>query len=281
MNDYFEVIKIAEDVYQIYEPGGVGSALIVGKERALLIDTGYGFADIRKVVESITALPLTVVNTHGHADHTGGNRYFDQVWMNPVDLDVYRDYQIHQKPLMAARFETVQKTKKKPNIWPGDFDRIAWYQAETREFCWLVDDQIFNLGDNHIVETIFMPGHTEGSTMFFDWKTHILFAGDNLDYSLWLLFTDSAPLYAYRDHLQMLGKYPIEGILPAHRKKLLSAWLLKRMPEAVSHLRIEKSRKFFHPRTGVPALLYKEALNGESPDGLDTIYIVYQRNNME
>ena len=109
MNDYFEVMTIAENVYQIYEPGGVGSALVIGGEKALLIDTGYGFADIREVVESITDLPLTVVNTHGHADHAGGNRYFDRVWMNPADEGTYRDYQVNQKPLMAARFETVQK----------------------------------------------------------------------------------------------------------------------------------------------------------------------------
>ena len=236
MNDYFEVMTIAENVYQIYEPGGVGSALVIGGEKALLIDTGYGFADIREVVESITDLPLTVVNTHGHADHAGGNRYFD---------------------------------------------RMAWYHAETREFLWLTEGQTFRLGEDHFIETIFLPGHTGGSTMFFDWKHHILFAGDNLDYSLWLLFADSAPLYAYRNYLQRLEKYPVAGILPAHRKKLLSPWLLKRMPEAIDHLDIGDSRNFYHPRTGVPALLYKEPLNGESPDGLDTIYIVYQRNNME
>lgn len=39
MNDYFEVMTIAENVYQIYEPGGVGSALVIGGEKALLIDT--------------------------------------------------------------------------------------------------------------------------------------------------------------------------------------------------------------------------------------------------
>ena len=281
MNDYFEVMTIAENVYQIYEPGGVGSALVIGGEKALLIDTGYGFADIREVVESITDLPLTVVNTHGHADHAGGNRYFDRVWMNPADEGTYRDYQVNQKPLMAARFETVQKAKKKPDIWPADFDRMAWYHAETREFLWLTEGQTFRLGEDHFIETIFLPGHTRGSTMFFDWKHHILFAGDNLDYSLWLLFADSAPLYAYRNYLQRLEKYPVAGILPAHRKKLLSPWLLKRMPEAIDHLDIGDSRNFYHPRTGVPALLYKEPLNGESPDGLDTIYIVYQRNNME
>ncbi len=35
MNDYFEVMTIAEFVYQIYEPCGVGSALVIGGEKAL------------------------------------------------------------------------------------------------------------------------------------------------------------------------------------------------------------------------------------------------------
>jgi hypothetical protein len=66
----------------------------------------------------------------------------------------------------------------------------------------------------------------------------------------------------------------------SHRTGLISPWLLGRIPEAIEHLSMEKSRRFFHPRTGVPGWLYKEPLNGESPDGEDTIYITYQTNNM-
>ena len=39
MENYFKIIPIAEDIYHLYEPGGVGSTLIIGKEQALLIDT--------------------------------------------------------------------------------------------------------------------------------------------------------------------------------------------------------------------------------------------------
>lgn len=297
MSDFFKIRELADKTYQIYEPGGVGSTLIVGKCQALLIDTGYGFENIRTVVESITDLPLRVVNTHGHTDHTGGNRFFKRVWMNPADKLVYREYQVHQKPLIAARFESLQKASGKSYAWPENFDRTQWYEADTREFCWLINGQTFDLDskaercnpifefdesseDNHLIETIFMPGHTGGSVMFFDWKNHILFSGDDLDYSIWLFFNTSAPLYTYRKHLSILDKYPIEKILPSHRQELLSPWILKRLPQAIDNLSIEKSRVFYHPRTGVPALLYKEHLNGESPDGLDTIYIVYQRNNM-
>ena len=276
MQDYFEIIKIKEDIYHIYEPGDVGSTLILGENQAMLIDTGYGFANIKEVVDSITDLPLIVVNTHGHTDHNGGNRYFEQVWMNPDDMPSYEDYQKIQKPLVAARFEGIRKAAGKPPIWPEDFDRMAWYEAGTKEFLWLSHGQSFELGNDHRIEVIAVPGHTAGSVMLFDWKHHILFPGDDLDYSLWMHFKASAHLAEYKERLKILKNYPIEGILPAHKKCLLTPWILKRMPEALEHLSVEKSRRFFHPRTGEPGYLYKEKLNGESPDGIDTIFITYQ-----
>lgn len=280
MQAYYKIFRMAEDVYHIYEPGGVGSTLILGREKAMLIDTGYGFKDIRPTVASLTKLPLIVINTHGHTDHAGGNRYFDQVWMNPVDADTYEDYQVYQKPLIAARFEGIQKAAGKKNVWPDDFDRMAWYAADTKEFLWLSDGQKFELDEDHVMEVIFIPGHTVGSAMLFDWKNHILFPGDNLDYSLWMHFKASAPLSEYKRHLERLNGYPIEGILPAHKTKVLSPWILRRMPEVIEHVAVEKSRRFFHPRTGEPGFLYKEPLNGESPDGIDMIYITYQANKM-
>ena len=294
---YYQIHQMAEDVYHIYEPGGVGSTLILGKCQALLIDTGYGFSDIRKVIRSLTNLPVQVVNTHGHTDHTGGNYLFKRVWMNPADRSIYKAYNTNQKPLIAAKFQAECKAAGKKNIWPEDFDRIEWYNSKTREFDWLINGQTFDLDspkercnqtfdfdmpsrENHLIQTIFMPGHTGGSTMFFDWKNYILFSGDDLDYSLWLMFDNSAPLYTYQKHLRILKNYPIEWILPSHRTKMLDPWIIRRLDEAITHLSVENSRIFFHPRTGVPAMLYKEPLNGGSPDGLDTIYIVYRKNHM-
>ena len=49
--------------------------LLVGQEKALLIDTGYGEGNFREIVESITDKPVMVVDTHGHFDHTGGNAW--------------------------------------------------------------------------------------------------------------------------------------------------------------------------------------------------------------
>ncbi len=81
-DEWFEVYKPTNGVYAIYEPYDseeVISFLILGNSCALLFDTGMGIGDIKKVVESITSLPIFVVNSHNHYDHVGGNWQFDQV----------------------------------------------------------------------------------------------------------------------------------------------------------------------------------------------------------
>lgn len=53
--------------------------LLCGIEKAVLIDTGLGVANIKTVVDSLTTLPVMVITTHVHWDHIGGHRYFDYI----------------------------------------------------------------------------------------------------------------------------------------------------------------------------------------------------------
>ena len=55
--------------------------MIVGKEKAMLIDTGHGYGNLKQVVKSITDKPLYIVNTHGHLDHTSGNAQFEEKYI--------------------------------------------------------------------------------------------------------------------------------------------------------------------------------------------------------
>lgn len=57
----------------------VNTGLVIGSERALVIDTGSGPAQAREIydgVRELTDLPLLVVNTHAHVDHYFGNAVF-------------------------------------------------------------------------------------------------------------------------------------------------------------------------------------------------------------
>ena len=71
-DDWFEVYRIRPGLYGIYEPYHFQEAisyLVIGSERALLVDTLMGIGRIGAVVAELTELPLIVINTHTHHDH--------------------------------------------------------------------------------------------------------------------------------------------------------------------------------------------------------------------
>ena len=59
--------------------------LIIGNQKAALIDTGLGWADLRKFVSQFADLPIIVLNTHSGPDHEGANQLFDMSDISQVD----------------------------------------------------------------------------------------------------------------------------------------------------------------------------------------------------
>ena len=59
----------------------------VGEKYAILIDTGLGVSNIRKIVDSLTELPVMAVTTHVHWDHIGGHKYFDNIAVHEAEKD--------------------------------------------------------------------------------------------------------------------------------------------------------------------------------------------------
>jgi len=123
-----------------FEEEGVRSFLVLGREKALVIDTGYGEVDYLSLIRSrITTLPLLLVNTHSDGDHTGGNAQFEGLprYAHPDE------------------FSTL----------PGG----GYLPAE--------DGFIFDLGGVRL-EVVHLPGHTPGSIALLDRAQGILFSGD-------------------------------------------------------------------------------------------------------
>lgn len=82
MNNWFTVEQIDFQTFVISEYNHWEEThcyLLCGEESAVLIDTGLGVSNIRKIVGSLTELPVMAVTTHVHWDHIGGHRYFHNI----------------------------------------------------------------------------------------------------------------------------------------------------------------------------------------------------------
>ncbi|MFC1570148.1 MBL fold metallo-hydrolase, partial [bacterium] len=124
VNGWFKIKQIAKKVWQIDDYGEDNIYLVEGENKALLIDTGLGVTDLKKIVETITPLPLIVVNTHGHPDHMGGNFQFTKVFAHPSDLGLIQYFSskaYHQSTIENA-------TKNNPELASSFIQSIDAYK---------------------------------------------------------------------------------------------------------------------------------------------------------
>ncbi|MCR5826184.1 MAG: MBL fold metallo-hydrolase [Oscillospiraceae bacterium] len=187
--------------------GYVLSYLVTGSERALLIDTGFGISDLAAYVRTLTDLPLTVVNTHIHPDHSGGNGQFDEVWVGEhetADTQGVLFYQI-----------------------PGQRDACAAVKAGGGyRFRFLRDAETLDLGGRRL-RVVEIPGHTAGSIALFDERTRLLLCGDAILKRVF--YGAGVPLSVYRAALERTKRLPLRDILSAHWPEPLGADFIDKM----------------------------------------------------
>ena len=185
--NWFWVYSMPRNVYAIFEPyqdQGVISYLILGEESALLWDTGMGIFDIRKCVEQLIDLPVTVLNSHDHFDHTGGNHLFENVmcYNIPSAIRTLTEGQTHLDLLEYV------DPKRIINV-PEEFDKDHFYRIGKAPTATVEDGQVIDLGGRKL-EVLYTPGHSSSSIMLIDEANGLLFSGDT-----WY----PGPLYAYME----------------------------------------------------------------------------------
>lgn len=103
MNGWFTVEIIDHDTLAISEYRHWEEThcfLLLGSDKALLIDTGLGVSNIRAVVNRLTDLPVEVFATHVHWDHIGGHKYFQGIFVHEAEKTWLRQFPI---PLQVVK----------------------------------------------------------------------------------------------------------------------------------------------------------------------------------
>jgi glyoxylase-like metal-dependent hydrolase (beta-lactamase superfamily II) len=163
--------------------------LLIGKTKALLIDTGaVADAKIMPLAQTVISLlenrgsrlSLMVVHTHGHLDHRSGDdqfRVLPGVEIVPTDLE---------------------NVKSRLGIadWPNGIGQI-------------------DLGDR-VIDVIPTPGHYRSHVAYYDGQTGLFFSGDFLLPGRLLIEDTNADLASARRVAEFVEQRPVAYVLGAH-----------------------------------------------------------------
>ena len=150
------VIEIDRKTWLIQEYGLDCCYALLGENSGLLIDTGCGRMNVKRLAERLfEGRPYDVVLTHGHPHHAGGAKQFESVHCvealreKPTDDGISKDF-------LMPGFSFAEKNTEVLSLFTGD---------------------VFDLGGREVL-CIRTPGHSDGSCTFFDKQSGIAFVGD-------------------------------------------------------------------------------------------------------
>ncbi|MEN6338865.1 MAG: MBL fold metallo-hydrolase [Clostridiaceae bacterium] len=234
-----DLFRLEEHPYgfcRIIDPLGVGGTLIRGNERALLIDTGFGLWDIRPAVRRATDLPLIVMNSHVHTDHSGGNYQFDTVYVPEEEMDKLFDGSLDRE--RDSLFQSWRQVRPHLKKYMTEGVELTEKIKQTRH---LPLPERFELG-GRAVEIIRLGGHTRASSVVIDPSTRTAFVGDAIGPTFWLFLHPTGTIAEYAARLDSFSKRTdIDRLQLSHKSAPIPFAFVAFFREFVLRASIEKA----------------------------------------
>ena len=233
-NDNYIVVMIPGNVLAICEPLHEQCALsfmIFGQNMTLLLDTCTGLLDLREVVNYYTACPVTVLNSHDHFDHIGGNYQFDEVWCYDLPAAVRH---LTNGPTDTEQAEILGRTKSVQPLFEYCGYEIPEKIPGKAPTGTVKDGQVIDLGGRKL-EVIHTPGHQPSCIMLLDRENKLLFTGDMFyPGPMYCMFDDSSfPDYvkSMRKVADLVKELGISRVYTSHNAPSVDAEILLRFTD--------------------------------------------------
>ncbi|WP_332647051.1 MBL fold metallo-hydrolase [Lysinibacillus sp. 54212] len=243
-DSWFTVQRIDPNTFAISEYGHwekVHSFLLLGNQKAALIDTGLGIDNIKRITDRLTTLPIDVITTHVHTDHIGSHGEFERIYVHEGD----RDWLVHG--IKGLSIEQIRKEISRDITLPtpATFNPETYQPFQGEPTYVLIDGDSIDLGNRKL--TIYhTPGHSPGHICVLDETNGYLFTGD--------LLYDETPIYAFYpstnpvdlvNSLERISEIPnISMIYGSHNTLGLEPGILEEVKSAAQYLRENQLTRF-------------------------------------
>lgn len=234
---WYSVFRIHDWLYVLYEDGQYDEALmylVIGDERAAVIDGGTGIGRLDKLVEELTDKPYFLLLTHTHNDHIGGCKHFDEIALydDPMGRESAANGLGRDK--MGEMLEPGAVIKP----YPMDFDPDDFYAPPFEVSRWLHDGEVVDLGGRHL-EVVYTPGHSSDHICLLDRDARYLYTGD-------IYYTGGVTSYlpggnhddfvdSCKQLVDLMPEY--DYLMPAHNEPLVEKTQMREMYEAAKGIK--------------------------------------------
>ncbi len=168
--------------------------------------------------KELTSLPITVVNSHTHYDHIGGNADFDTI----LGVDTaYTKKNSQGWPHATVRQEVTVASLCSETL-PA-VDTASYYIRPYELTGYVHDGSVIDLGGRQL-EVIIIPGHTPDGVALIDRAAGLLWTGDTYyEGPLWLFFPGT-DLDAYESTIKRLASLvpDLKKLHPAHNLPVIT-----------------------------------------------------------
>jgi glyoxylase-like metal-dependent hydrolase (beta-lactamase superfamily II) len=189
---WFERRRIDDSITLLWEPHVIELMRcniwhVRGRDRDLVIDTGFGVSSLVDEMEDMLDRPVTAVATHGHDDHIGSHHEFDDCVAHPLEAPLLRDPPLRSlSPLEAWGAETLELLERQGysmtepyfvTALPAGVALEGFRHLPARVTSLVDEGSSIDTGDRHF-EVLHLPGHSPGSIGLWEEATGTLFSGD-------------------------------------------------------------------------------------------------------